>query len=77
MLDKDVVDSLHVFAEFNPTYNLMLVSCLLDQKKIFLRCTKYTLVGRDLLRGTESNRCFNIEKKNEGVKTQKPLFVLC
>ena len=32
MMIKNVVDNLPVFVEFNPTYKLLLVSCLLDQK---------------------------------------------
>ena len=33
MISKNVVDSLPVSAEFNQSYKLLFVSCLLDQKK--------------------------------------------
>ena len=39
MIKKKVVDNFPVFVEFNLTYKLLLVSCLLDQKTIFF--TKY------------------------------------
>ena len=34
-MSKNVVDNLPVFVEFNQTYKLLLVSCLLYQKKFF------------------------------------------
>ena len=44
-MSKNVVDNLPVFVEFNQTYKLLLVSCLLYQKNFFFRSKKYTLVG--------------------------------
>ena len=44
-MSKNLRDNLPVFVEFNPTYKLLFVSCLLDQKKIFFRRTKSTLTG--------------------------------
>ena len=35
LMSKNLVDNLPVFVEFNPTYKLLFVSCLLDQKKFF------------------------------------------
>ena len=34
-MSKNLRDNLPVFVEFNPTYKLLFVSCLLDQKKNF------------------------------------------
>ena len=45
MMSTNVVDNLPVFFELNPTYELLLVSCLLDQKKNNFRGTKHTLAG--------------------------------
>ena len=39
---KNVVENLPVFVEFNQTYKLLLVSCLLDQKKIFPKYETYS-----------------------------------
>ena len=36
-MSKNVVDNLPVFVEFNQTYKLLLVSCLLDQKNFFTK----------------------------------------
>ena len=35
MMSKNLVDDFPLFVEFNATYKLMLVSCPLDQKKIY------------------------------------------
>ena len=37
MMSKNLVDNLPVFVELNQTYKLLFISCLLEQKKIFLR----------------------------------------
>ena len=42
-MSKNLVDNLTVFVEFNPTYKLFLVSCLLDQKKIFTKNETYVV----------------------------------
>ena len=34
-MNKDLLDNLPVSVEFNQSYKLLIVSCLLDQKKIF------------------------------------------
>ena len=45
MLSNNLLDNFPVFVEFNQSYKLLLVSCLLDQKKNFLRDTIHTMAG--------------------------------
>ena len=63
-MKKNVEENLPVFVEFNPTYKLLLVSCLLDQKNFF--SWNETYIGWiKITEKKESNSRFGIEEKKK------------
>ena len=76
-MSKNVVDNLPVFVEFNQTYKLLLVSCLLDQKKFFFEVRNIPCLDKANWEERDQTGFFGIKhKEDEGVKTQNRLFVL-
>ena len=76
MLSNNLLDNFPVFVEFNPTYKLLFVSCLLDQKIFFSRRTTYTWLDKTNWEERIQIGVLELkEKENEGTKTQKLLFV--
>ena len=76
MLSNNLLDNFPVFVEFNQSYKLLLVSCLLDQKKNFSKDETY-LVWIKLTERNGTIHLFWNSKKNEKAETQNPLFGLC
>ena len=77
MMSKNLVDNLPVFVEFNPTYKLLFVSCLLDQKKNFFTKND-TYVG--WIKITERNgikQLFWIIRKKEVKERKRKILRLC
>ena len=79
MIKKNLVDSFPVFVEFNPTYKLLFVSCLLDQKKMFFYEKRYIpwLDENNWERNQTVVLAVKRKKRDGRAKTQNPLFVSC
>ena len=73
MLSNNLLDNFPVFVEFNPTYKLLFVSCLLDQKKFFFHQER-NIRWLDKTNWEERNHTLvlEIKKKDERAKTQNP-----
>ena len=70
MLNRNVVDNLPVFVEFNWTYKLLFVSCLLDQKKIY---GERKLPWLDKANLEERNHTSVLTKKKKWSENSKPV----
>ena len=69
MMSKNVVDNFPVFVEFNQTYQLLLVSCLLDQKE--KKFVERNILWLDENNWEEWNKTDVLELKEKEMKERK------